>query len=200
MKKVQQKDYTYEGCGFPVVIDEVIVLKKPYADIPLLDHEKLLREVLLQLAQSPQRLTGNQVQYIRKSWELPLARFGALFDVAHSAVMKWERSGDGATSMNWTTEKDLRLRILQNLGCDASAILHLYKSLLEKLPEGEHGAAIYLSGAAVRPDYDWQSEEKQRCDTQYSTVEAGHVGAWNNNAPTWARKGRELDSIVSNAA
>jgi len=47
---------------------------------------------------------------------MKLKSFGERFgDVAHSAVIKWEKYGDNSTNMNWACEKDVRLSIINEL-------------------------------------------------------------------------------------
>ena len=71
-----------------------------------LNMEKYENAVLFALSQKPARLSGNEVKFIRYHFEMDLKSFGKRFgDVAHSAVIKWEKCEDEPTNMNWATEK-----------------------------------------------------------------------------------------------
>ncbi len=65
--------------------------------------------VLKSLYYKPARLTGSEVKFIRSHFEMTLQDFAKRFDVTHVAVLKWEKSKNNATVMNWETEKDIRL-------------------------------------------------------------------------------------------
>lgn len=114
MKK--QKDYTDYGLGFPVRI-----LNAPFVQIQNnwvldIDFDKYERVILFALATKECRLSGNEVRFIRHHFEMDLKNFGKRFgNVAHSAVIKWEKSGDSATKMNWSTEKDIRLAVINKI-------------------------------------------------------------------------------------
>ena len=53
--------------------------------------------------------------------------FSLLGDVAHSAVIKWEKFQDEPTNMNWACEKDIRMFVITHL--DPSYLSVLYKKL-----------------------------------------------------------------------
>ena len=114
-KKVQ-KSYIDYGFGFPVQILNA-PLKRVQGEWVLdLNFEKYEKAVLFALAMKPVRLSGNEIRFIRHHFEMDLKGFGKRFgDVAHSAVIKWEKFGDEPTNMNWATEKDIRLAIVDRL-------------------------------------------------------------------------------------
>jgi len=111
-----QKSYIDHGFGFPVQILNAPLKKIEGEWVLNLDFEKFEKEVLLALAMKPARLSGNEVKFVRQHFEMDLKAFGKRFgDVAHSAVIKWEKSGDDLTNMNWATEKDIRLAIVDKI-------------------------------------------------------------------------------------
>lgn len=79
----------------------------------------------------PSRLTGSEVHFIRLYSEMTLVQFAERFDVRHPAVLKWERTENHATGMNWTTEKDLRLFALTKLSPSAKKFVVVYEQLAE---------------------------------------------------------------------
>lgn len=123
-----QKNYTDNGFGFPVQIIDA-PLRKVHGKWALdLNFEKYERAVLAALAHKPSRLTGNEIKFIRHFFEMSLKSFGERFgNVAHSAVIKWEKHEDGLTSMNWACEKDIRLFVINAV--DPSYLRKLYTDL-----------------------------------------------------------------------
>jgi hypothetical protein len=111
-----QKSYIDYGFGFPVKIVNAPLIKI-YDEWTLdLNFEKYEKVILLALAMKPACLTGNEIKFIRNHFNMDLKTFGKRFgDVAHSAVIKWEKFRDNITNMNWATEKDIRLAIIEKI-------------------------------------------------------------------------------------
>lgn len=66
---------------------------------------------------------------------MTLQEFGERFAVRHSAVIKWEKTKDNSTNMEWSTEKDIRLFIIDQLLPEeelAKKIVSLYRELSQK--------------------------------------------------------------------
>ncbi len=112
MNKKIQKSYVDYGFGFAVKIINAPLVKIQGEWVLDINFEKYEKVILLALAFKPTRLTGNEIKFIRHHFEMDLKSFGKRFgDVAHSAVIKWEKFKDKPTNMNWATEKDVRLAI-----------------------------------------------------------------------------------------
>ena len=58
--------------------------------------------------------------------------FAERFSVKHPAVIRWEKTRDKPTKMAWTTEKDIRLFILDELNKKASEFYKLYRILVKE--------------------------------------------------------------------
>ena len=99
-------------------------------------YNKLQKDVTRALAYKPLRLTGNEIHFIRQYFKMTLAEFGDRFSVSHPAVIKWEDSKDDATAMKWSVEKDIRLFILDRMGCKAGVIGELYLELKKEAKRG----------------------------------------------------------------
>ena len=55
-------------------------------------------------------INSNEIKFIRNHYSMTLKSFGQIFgDVAHSAVIKWEKFFDSTTNINWACEKDIKL-------------------------------------------------------------------------------------------
>ncbi len=114
-KRKVEKEYTYEGLGFPIVLKNVPMIELRGVWTLDIDLNVLQKAVLLALAHNPADLTGNQVRYIRTWLNLTQIAFGKLFGVTHPAVVKWEKAGEKASKINLTTQRDLRLLLLDKL-------------------------------------------------------------------------------------
>lgn len=127
-----QKKFIYEGFGFPVILLNVPMVQVRGDWTPKVDYNVLEQRVLLALAQKPSRLTGDEIRFVRHSFEMTLTAFGDRFDVSHPAIIKWERSGDEAPAIKWPIEKDLRLFILDQLQVKPKAFKETYESLRQE--------------------------------------------------------------------
>jgi hypothetical protein len=124
-----RKRFEDHGCGFPVILENVPMIKVRGVWTPDVDYDKLHEAVLRALANCEVRLTGNQIRFIRHYFGFTLAAFGDYFDVSHSAVIKWENAGDEMPSVKWPVERDLRLFILDRLQESPKEIGKLYRRL-----------------------------------------------------------------------
>src|SRR5262245_25565575 len=129
MEKKTQKTFIDHGFGFPIVLENVPMVKTRGVWTPHVDYNELGRVVLHALAFKPGRLTGHEIRFVRQQLEMTLQAFAKRFCVTHVAVMKWERAKAKSTVMSWTTEKDIRLFILSKLEKDHKEIASLYLGL-----------------------------------------------------------------------
>jgi DNA-binding transcriptional regulator YiaG len=116
MKKQKiEKEIIYDGLGFPIILRNVPMIELRGIWTPDIDLNVLQKVVLLSLAHHPVDLTGNQIRFIRIWLGLTKSEFGKLFGVTHPAVVKWEKSQNNRSKMNLTTQRDLRLLLLDRL-------------------------------------------------------------------------------------
>lgn len=116
MKKQKvEKEIVYEGLGFPVILRNVPMIELRGIWTLDIDLNILQKVVLLALAHHPSDLTGNQIRFIRTWLSLTQSKFGKLFGVTHPAIVKWEKTGDKSSKMSLTTQRDLRLWLLDQL-------------------------------------------------------------------------------------
>jgi DNA-binding transcriptional regulator YiaG len=129
-RRVQAR-YVDQGNGFPVVLRNAPMVKI-YGEWALdINYNWLDAETALFLARKPARLTGVEVRFLRDYHEMTYQKFADLFAVAPQAVMKWEKAGSKPTRMAWTTEKDLRLTVLERAGVSRSAFMEAFRALRE---------------------------------------------------------------------
>lgn len=116
MKKQRvEKEVVYEGLGFPILLYNAPMIELRNVWTLDIDMNILQKVVLLALAHHPYDMTGNQIKFVRNWLELTQVEFGKLFGVTHPAVVKWEKSGNKGSRMNLTTQRDLRLWLLDHL-------------------------------------------------------------------------------------
>jgi hypothetical protein len=121
--------YIDRGFGFPVVLVKVLLVQVRGKWTPAINYTHLAQAVLGQLAGFNGRLTGHQVRFVRHHFDLTLQAFAARFGVSHVAVLKWEQRGNKPTGMTWSTEKDIRLFIHQQLSGQPQEFMELYNHL-----------------------------------------------------------------------
>ncbi len=127
-KKIQ-KVYQDNGFGFPVTLMNVPMIEVRGEWVPQINQKELQDRVVEFLVLKPSRLTGSEIHFLRLISEMNLKQFADRFDVTHPAVLKWEKAENKETGMNWTTEKDIRLFALKNLGPNAKEFLTAYERL-----------------------------------------------------------------------
>ena len=132
--RTQRKHIDY-GLGFPVVILNAPMIKVRGQWALHINYNDYQEAVLELLAFKPTRLTGSEIQFIRKHFEMTVRDFGKRFSIKHPAVIKWEKQRDKATRMSWSTEKDIRLFILDERDRKASELAKLYHSLESEAAE-----------------------------------------------------------------
>jgi DNA-binding XRE family transcriptional regulator len=126
-----QKEFVDHGFGFPVILRDVTMIKVRGEWTPKVDYNRLSLCVLLALVEKPARLTGSEIRFIRHHFEMTLQAFAKRFDVSHVAVMKWEKTKNRPTAMNWSTEKDIRLHVLSKLAVKPAEFSSHYRDLEE---------------------------------------------------------------------
>lgn len=106
------KKYLYEDLGVPVVIINA-PFKKIYGEWILdIDLNKLQKNLIKFLIHKKTAMTGNELRFVRKYFEMTTTEFGKLLGVTHAAVSKWER---GKSQIQPTTEKCVRLYAFDQL-------------------------------------------------------------------------------------
>lgn len=122
-KKIE--NVIYEDLGFPILLINC-PMKKSFGEWFLdIDLEKLQRGLLELLIRKPVPLTGDEIRFIRKYFELTTTEFGKLFYVTHSAVLKWEKDDTPPP----TTDVCIRFFVLERLHKKDSEFGKLYREV-----------------------------------------------------------------------
>ena len=133
-KQKIQKKFIYEGLGFPVILVNVPMIFIRGVWTPHINYNALMKIVLHALCHKPSPLSGVEVRFIREYFEMTTTKFGELFGVSHAAVLKWEKQGLKPAKITPTTEKCIRLFILEKLSASDKEIIELYRAInIQKL-------------------------------------------------------------------
>ena len=114
-KRKIEKEFIYHGLGFPIVLKNVPMIELRGVWTPDINFNILQKVMLLALAHHPADLTGNQVHFIRAWLGLTQTEFGKILGVTHPAVVKWEKTENKSSKMNLSTQRELRLYLLDHL-------------------------------------------------------------------------------------
>ena len=115
MERKIESQFIDHGCGFPVILLNVPMIKVREKWIPDIDYEMLEKTVLWDLCHKPYKLTGSEIRFIRLYFEMTLQAFAKRFSVQHPTVVKWEKFKNTSTNMTVGTEKDIRLFVIKEL-------------------------------------------------------------------------------------
>jgi len=129
------KRYVDYSLGFPVILLNAPMLKVRGQWALQINFNHYQETVLNLLAYKSTKLTGSEIQFIRKHFQMTIRNFAKRFSIKHPAVIKWEKTKDKSTKMAWTTEKDIRLFILDEMEKRSTELQKLYKALKEEVNE-----------------------------------------------------------------
>lgn len=115
MNKKVVANYTYTGLGFPVELHDVEMIMFDGEFHPKIDVRKISDSVIKSLVLQQNRLTGNQIKFIRTYFSKSLREFAALVNESHMAVKKWEDFKEKTTNMDRNIEIMLRLHIYDHV-------------------------------------------------------------------------------------
>lgn len=116
MKKKTLSKYNYEGLGFPIELVDVEMIFLDGEWLPKIDVRKVADAVIRLIPFQNERITGNQIHFIRTHFGMSLRKFAVeVVKESHMAVSKWEKFGDKSTNMDANIEIMLRLYIYEKV-------------------------------------------------------------------------------------
>ena len=131
-KKRLKTPYDYFGTGFKIKIINPQYLKIFNEWMLDIDFQKLDNRAYELLATIKRPLTGNEVRFIRLHSGLNMTQFGERLSVSHAAVGKWEKTKDTATKMEWNTEREIRMFILNEIETKPAKFIEFWRELETK--------------------------------------------------------------------
>lgn len=118
--------YVYQDLGFPVRLVNV-PMKKVFGEWFLnINLSTLQKCVLHELVHKATPLTGAEIRFIRKYFEMTTSEFGSVFGATHAAVLKWEKE---ESRMNTATEFCVRLYVSDRLLTKDKEFRRLYHEI-----------------------------------------------------------------------
>ncbi|MCX6990534.1 MAG: hypothetical protein NTX49_05665 [Chlamydiae bacterium] len=127
MKEIERS--LFEGLGFPIFLKNIPVIEIHGEEILDIDFNQLQKTVLLSLCYKPLPLSGSQIKYIRKYFEMTRSEFGEKFGYSEAAVIKWEKSSGNFAKMDLTTDECIRLFIFRKMDGRSDAFKEFYDEL-----------------------------------------------------------------------
>jgi hypothetical protein len=155
MKKKKIKKFIYEGLGFPIVLKNISVIEMLGEEVLDIDFNALQKTVLLSLCRKEMPLTGNEISFIRKYFEMTSTEFGMKFGCSHAAVLKWEKYENHFAKIEPTTDICIRLFIFSHISRRSGAFKQLYDDLdIGQLVKNRRQESSYLLAIDMDEDLE----------------------------------------------
>jgi len=152
MKKKVVKRYDYDGLGFPVTIENVDMLQIDGEWHPRIDVKEIAKLAIKKLASQTERLTGNQVKFIRSYFSMSLRAFAEIVvNKSHTAVDKWEKLENKPTNMDINIEKIIRLYVHEKVNIEEKDDFYENYKNLESISLAEKSSSKHLKIEATSP-------------------------------------------------
>lgn len=125
------KKYIFNGFGFPVELQNVPAKEIRGNIEPVINYKNLALRVISEICsdENENPLTGRQVFFLRNHLGMTLREFGKLLEVTHPVIKQWEKCDDNPTKMSDSTEKILRLKMLESIGTKPARFMEVFKNL-----------------------------------------------------------------------
>ena len=135
------KRHIFNGFGFPVELHNVPAKEIRGSIEPIINYKNLTLKVIIQICsdENENPLTGRLVFFLRNHLGMTLREFGKLLEVTHPVIKKWEQCGDHSTKMSDSTEKILRLKMLESIGIKPAQFMKVFQNLdIDRDSEASH--------------------------------------------------------------
>jgi DNA-binding transcriptional regulator YiaG len=125
------KKYMFNGFGFPVELTNVPAREVRGSIEPIINYKNLAIKVVTEICsdENSSPLTGHQVFFLRNHLGMTLREFSNLLEVTHPVVKQWEKCEDEPTKMSDSTEKILRLKMLEFIGTKPIRFMEVFQNL-----------------------------------------------------------------------
>ncbi|MDC0534976.1 hypothetical protein OAO18_04095 [Francisellaceae bacterium] len=141
-------EYIYTGLLFPIKLEHVEMVFLDNEWHPKIDVIKISEKVIRQLITVPNKLTGNQIKFIRNYFNMSLRKFAdTVVNETHNCVAKWEKFGDEPTKMDFNTEQSIRLFICEKTS-DKNDFYEKYLSIRNLASKGLSDNAVLLDNVS----------------------------------------------------
>lgn len=125
------KKWIFNGFGFPIELKNVPAREIRGSIEPVINYKELALKVISEICsdENDAPLTGRQVFFLRNHLGMTIRKFGEFTDSTHAAVKKWENCLDNPTMMSASSEKMLRLKVLERVGVEPAEFLEVFKKM-----------------------------------------------------------------------
>lgn len=141
MKERKTETILYDGLGFPIQLIDVPMKKAAGIWVIDIDMNEFQLVVMNRLIRKPYRLTGKELKFMRKFFNMSPLEFGKNLGVSSITVTKWEK---GQTKISPTQEIYIRMFLLSCL--KNRELLEIFDEIKpEKLAETDNKKAPVFS-------------------------------------------------------
>ncbi|MED7789678.1 hypothetical protein [Francisella sp. 19X1-34] len=131
------KEYVYTGMIFPVTLKNVKMVKYDDEWCPVIDDIAIANKWIRKIGESKDRLTGNQLKFIRSYFKMSLRQFSNVVNESHTAIAKWENVGNEIAKMDLNIEKIIKMYICREVMKDADdkSLMKIFNKILDFQPK-----------------------------------------------------------------
>jgi DNA-binding transcriptional regulator YiaG len=105
------ENYSYTELGFPITLSQVEMIKVGDEYHPVIDVKKVAAEALASFSAPDSVITGNQLYFIRVSFQMDEKKFAKLIKSTDKEIVNWEKSADKPVMMAPEIENALKQSI-----------------------------------------------------------------------------------------
>ncbi|QIV94028.1 helix-turn-helix transcriptional regulator [Allofrancisella frigidaquae] len=89
------------------------------------------------IGESKDRITGNQLKFIRSYFKMSLRQFSEVVNESHTAIAKWEKSGNEVAKMDLNIEKIIKMYICREVikDTDDKSLMKIFNKILDFRPK-----------------------------------------------------------------
>ena len=107
--------YTFTGFGFEVLLRNVVIKKAHGEEFPDINMNELKLLTAKALLRGQQRLTGNQLKFLRTFLKMSFDDVSKKILVAASTLRSWETKGNDFTGLSLEQEKAFRIMAINRI-------------------------------------------------------------------------------------
>lgn len=126
-----QRNYLYNGLGFPILLSQAIFKKIGGKWLLKIDVKKISDEVIKALPGKPVGMTGAEIRFARTYFDLSKRKFAEELNVSHTAVNKWEDADQEKAKIDSHIEIMLRSFIKLKLN-EEKDFHNFYRGLIDE--------------------------------------------------------------------
>lgn len=130
--KKTQKNYLYNGLGFPVMLKTAEFRFIGQKWLLKVDVKKVAEAVIRALPSKPVGLTGAEIKFARTYFDLSKRKLAEELNVSHTAVNKWEDADQEKAKMDSSMEILFRSYIKLKLKEEEADFSNFYRGLLDE--------------------------------------------------------------------